>query len=205
MSSEIKKSKSVVEPIRPPQKIEAYISANAFWGLLLSAIEVYKKETYGQLIGYRNENSMFIIEHAVPYQTASRTHLSVLKNTRAEKRMESFLRNMPHLSLIGDFHSHTGWGELKGVSQPSRTDVGDMKSNAIYIILELNDKKRSQAWGYTTDGSLAGTVDDYHFKINAYFLSGPHQDRVKRANLFCPYAIGFNAKAKPDVMAGYGR
>jgi proteasome lid subunit RPN8/RPN11 len=201
LSTEIKKIRSVVEPIRPPQRIEAYISANAFWGFLISAIEVYKKETYGLLIGYRNQN-MFIIEHAVQHQTASRTHLSVRKNTRAEKRMEGFLKNMPHLSLIGDFHSHTGWGELKGVSSPSRTDVGDMKPNAIYIILEVNDKKRSQAWGYTTDGSLAGTVDDYHFRIDAYYLSGPQQNRVKRANIFCPYAIGFNAKMKPVLALG---
>lgn len=199
MSTELKKAKPVVEPIRPPQKIEAYISANAFWGLLISAIEVYKKETYGLLIGYRDQNNMFIIEHALPHQTARRTHLSVRKNTRAEKRMGSFLKNMPHLSVIGDFHSHTGWGELKSVSQPSRTDVGDMKPNAIYIILEVNDKKRSQAWGYTADGSLAGTADDYHFKINAYYLSGVNQNRVKRANIFCPYAIGFNAKLKPAI------
>lgn len=196
MSTEFRKTKSVVEPIRPPQKIEAYISANAFWGLLISAIEVYKKETYGQLIGYRDQNNIFIIEHAVPHQTASRTHLSVRKNSRAEKRMESFLRNMPHLSVVGDFHSHTGWGDLKGVSVPSKTDVGDMKSNAIYIILEVNDKKRSQAWGYTADGCLAGTADDYHFRITAYYLFGPNQNRVKRANIFCPYAIGFNAKLK---------
>lgn len=196
MSSILKKSKSVVKPIRAPQKLEAYISANAFWGLLISAIEVYKKETYGQLIGYRDQNNIFIIEHAVPHQTASRTHLSVQKNTRAEKRMESFLKNMPYLSVIGDFHSHTGWGELKGVSHPSRTDISDMKPNAIYVILEVNDKKRTQAWGYTADSSLAGTADDYHFRITAYYLSGTRQNLVKRANIFCPYAIGFNAKIK---------
>ncbi len=202
MSTEVKKTKSVVAPIRPPERIEAYISANAFWGLLISAIEVYKKETYGLLIGYRDQNGMFIIEHALPHQTASRTHLSVRKNTRAQKRMESFLKNMPHLSVIGDFHSHTGWGELKGVSQPSLTDISDMQSNTIYAILEVNDKKRSQAWGYTADGSLAGTADDYHFKINAYYLTGPHQNRVKRANIFCPYAIGFSAKLKAAAAVG---
>lgn len=201
MSTELRKKRAVVEPIRPPQKIEAYISANAFWGLLISAIEVYKKETYGPLIGYRNQNNMFIIEHAIPHQTASRTHLSVRKNTRAEKRMESFLKNMPQLSVIGDFHSHTGWGELRGGSHPSRTDIGDMKPNAIYIILEVNDKKRSQAWDYIADGSLAGTVDDYHFKINAYYLGGAKQKRLRRANLFCPYAIGFNAKSKVAAFA----
>jgi len=202
VSTEIRKTKSIVEPIRSPEKIEAYISANAFWGLLISAIEVYKKETYGLLIGYRDQNGMFILEHAVPHQTASRTHLSVRKNTRAQKRMESFLKNMPHLSVVGDFHSHTGWGELKSVSQPSLTDISDMQSNAIYVILEVNDKKRSQSWGYTADGSLAGTSDDYHFKINAYYLAGPHQNRVKRANIFCPYAIGFNAKLKPALATG---
>ena len=32
----------------------AYISQNAFWGLLISAVEVYKRECFGLLIGYRD-------------------------------------------------------------------------------------------------------------------------------------------------------
>ena len=49
----------------------AYLSQNAFWGLLISAVEVYKRECFGLLIGYRDrrgptEEESFIVEHALP-------------------------------------------------------------------------------------------------------------------------------------------
>src|SRR5438876_10862881 len=83
--------------------MEVYISSNAFWALLISAIQVYKKECFGLLLGYRDDNT-YIVEHAISYQTANRRHTSVEKNGRASRRMENFLANLPHLSLIGDFH-----------------------------------------------------------------------------------------------------
>ena len=53
----------------------AYVSQSAFWGLLISAVEVYKRECFGLLIGYRDRKGpeqRYIIEHAVPYQSAGR-------------------------------------------------------------------------------------------------------------------------------------
>jgi proteasome lid subunit RPN8/RPN11 len=172
--------------------MEAYISSNAFWALLISAIEVYKKECFGLLLGYRDSGNIYIVEHAVSYQTANRSHSSVEKNGRASKRMEKFLANLPHLSLVGDFHSHTGWGDLKGVGNLSSQDLVDMVQNTLYLIIVANDKRRTSAWQYNGDGTLSGTVDDYHFRIGGYYLD--NYSRPKRANIFCPYAIGFNAK-----------
>jgi len=63
----------------------------------------------------------------------------------------------------------------------------------LYVIIVANDKRRSSAWQYNGDGTLSGTVDDYHFRIGGYYLDD--FSRAKRANIFCPYAIGFNAKA----------
>ena len=172
--------------------MEAYISSNAFWALLISAIEVYKKECFGLLLGYRDSGSTYIVEHAISYQTANRSHKSVEKNGRASRRMEKFLANLPHLSLVGDFHSHTGWGDLKGVGNLSTQDVIDMVPDTLYIVIVANDKRRTSAWQYNGDGTLSGTVDDYHFNIGGYYLD--ENARPKRANIFCPYAIGFNAK-----------
>src|SRR4051812_25295154 len=98
---------------RAYKPMTAYISQNAFWGLLISAAEVYKRECFGLLIGYRDrreERDMYIVEHALPYQTATRRHKGVASNPRAHRRIERFLRNIPQLSVIGDFHSHTMWG-----------------------------------------------------------------------------------------------
>src|SRR6266576_4555704 len=123
--------------------MEVYISANAFWALLISAIEVYKKECFGLLLGYRDHPNLYIAEHSISYQTANRRHTSVEKNGRASRRIEKFLANLPHLSLIGDFHSHTGWGDLKGVGNLSDQDVYDMASDHLSIIIVANDKRRS--------------------------------------------------------------
>lgn len=172
--------------------MEVFISSNAFWALLISAIEVYKRECFGLLLGYRDGGNSYIVEHAISYQTAYRRHTSVEKNGRASKRMEKFLANLGHLSVIGDFHSHTGWGDLKGVGSLSRQDLVDMDHGNLYMIIVANDKKRFSAWQYNGDGTLSGTVDDYHFRIGGYYLD--ENSRPKRADIFCPYAIGFNAK-----------
>ena len=171
--------------------MEVYISSNAFWALLISAIEVYKKECFGLLLGYRDSN-VYIVEHAISYQTATRRHTSVEKNGRASRRIEKFLANLPHLSLIGDFHSHTGWGDLKGVGNLSSQDVTDMVPENLCVIIVANYKRRTSAWQYNEGGTLSGTVDDYHFRIGGYYLD--EFSRAKRANIFCPYALGFNAK-----------
>ena len=172
--------------------MEVYISANAFWAVLISTIEVYKKECFGILLGYRDSNNIYIVEHAISYQTANRRHTSVEKNGRASRRIDKFVANLPHLSMIGDFHSHTGWGDLKGVGALSTQDICDMSPENLYIIVVANDKRRSSSWQYNGDGTLSGTVDDYHFRIGGYYLDD--FSRAKRANIFCPYAIGFNAK-----------
>ena len=107
----------------------AYISQNAFWGLLISAVEVYKRECFGLLIGYRDRRGgeeMYIVEHALPFQSAGRKHRGVVSNPRAHRRIERFLRNIPQLSVIGDFHSHTMWGYNRAASRPSDTDLEGM-------------------------------------------------------------------------------
>src|SRR6266545_6392983 len=97
----------------------AYVSQNAFWGLLISAVEVYKRECFGLLIGYRvrrGRQQMYIVEHALPYQTAGRRHKGVVSNPRAHKRIERFLSNIPQLSVIGDFRSEEHTSELQSLA-----------------------------------------------------------------------------------------
>ena len=142
--------------------------------------------------------SSYVVEHAISYQTANRRHGSVEKNRRASQRIHKFLDNLPHLSMIGDFHSHTAWGDLKSVGNLSKEDLSDMAPDQLTLIIVLNDKRRASPWKYNRDGTLSGTVDDYHFRIGAYHLD--EHARSKRANIFCPYAIGFNAKEIPQKV-----
>jgi proteasome lid subunit RPN8/RPN11 len=172
----------------------AYISQNAFWGLLISAVEVYKRECFGLLIGYRDRRGprdMYIVEHALPYQSAGRRHKGVVSNPRAHRRIENFLHNIPHLSVIGDFHSHTMWGYSRAASHPSDTDLEGMKPENVYVIVSVNDRLRVVPWNYNDDGSLSGTTDDHYFRLTAYTVTSAGEPR--RTPILCPYAIGFDA------------
>ncbi len=173
----------------------AYISQNAFWGLLISAVEVYKRECFGLLIGYRDRrgpDEMYIVEHALPFQSAGRKHRGVVSNPRAHRRIERFLRNIPQLSVIGDFHSHTMWGYSRAASRPSDTDLEGMPKENVYVIVSINDRLREVAWSYNDDGSLSGTTDDHYFRLTAYTMTAAGEPR--RTTILCPYAIGFDAR-----------
>ncbi len=171
-----------------------YISQNAFWGLLISAVEVYKRECFGLLIGYRDRKGpqeMYIVEHALPFQSAGRRHKGVVSNPRANKRIDRFLENIPQLSVIGDFHSHTMWGNSRAASHPSDTDLDGMKTENVYVILSVNDRLREVPWNYNDDGSLSGTTDEHHFRLTAYTVTAAREPR--RSSILCPYAIGFDS------------
>jgi proteasome lid subunit RPN8/RPN11 len=173
----------------------AYISQNAFWGLLIAAVEVYKRECFGLLIGYRDQKEdedRYIIEHALPYQTAGRRHKGVVSNPRAHKRIERFLANIPQLSVIGDFHSHTMWGYSKAANALSDIDLEGMEPENVYVVVSVNDRLRKVPWSYTDDGSLSGTTDQHHFRLTAYIVNDAGEPR--KVPIVCPYAIGFDVK-----------
>ena len=81
---------------------------------------------------------------------------------------------------------------MQDVLAAGRTLVG------VAQIIVVNDKRRSSPWQYNGDRTLSGTVDKYHFRIGAYFLDA--HSHTRRANIFCPYAIGFGAKEIPQKV-----
>jgi proteasome lid subunit RPN8/RPN11 len=172
-----------------------YVSQNAFWGLLISAVEVYKRECFGLLIGYRDHRGseeMYIVEHALPYQSAGRRHKGVVSNPRAHRRIEKFLANIPQLSVIGDFHSHTMWGYSRAASVPSDTDLEGMRPDNVYVIVSVNDRLREVRWSYNDDASLSGTTDAHYFRLTAYSVTANGEPR--RVPILCPYALGFDVQ-----------
>ncbi|HUG54662.1 MAG TPA: hypothetical protein VMR21_13730, partial [Vicinamibacteria bacterium] len=106
--------------------------------------------------------------------------------------IERFLRNIPQLSVIGDFHSHTMWGYSRAASRPSDTDLEGMTPENVYVIVSINDRLREVAWSYNDDGSLSGTTDDHYFRLTAYTVNAAKEPR--RTTILCPYAIGFDAR-----------
>jgi proteasome lid subunit RPN8/RPN11 len=176
--------KKRVKPLR------VYLSGDAFMHLLLSSAEVFKKESLGYLLGYRLEDR-FIIEHAFSLQTARRKRRGVLLRHRDQKKIKPILSKFETLQIIGDFHSHTQYGESKGLPVPSPEDIAEMEPDNLYIIIALNTlQQKGRPWKKNRDGSISGGVGGIFFKISAYYRPHPSSP-PQNALLLCPLPPGF--------------
>ncbi|MFZ5908234.1 MAG: Mov34/MPN/PAD-1 family protein [Nitrospirota bacterium] len=165
-----------------------YLSENAFIDLLLSSAEVYKRECFGFLLGYRLEDR-FIVEHAFSIQTANRKHRAVTYNRKNHRKIEPILAKFDKLQKIGDFHSHTQFGSAKGLPIPSQEDIQSMVENNIYVIIAINNNEKTMSWGENRDGTISGSVSNFFFKISAHYLNSTTS--VRRATIHCPFPPGF--------------
>ncbi len=168
--------------------MRVYLSENAFIDLLLSSAEVYKKECLGFLLGSKLEDR-FIIEHAFSFQTASRKHKGVVSFDRSHKKIDPILERLDRIQIIGDFHSHTQFGTMKGLPFPSPEDIEGMAADHIYLIVAINNNKKTMSWAENRDSTVSGSVGDFFFKISAYFLNGG--SLVRKAKIHCPFPPGF--------------
>jgi proteasome lid subunit RPN8/RPN11 len=178
------KSKGKIRPMK------VYLSEDAFMDLLLSSAEVFKRESLGYLLGYRLEDR-FIIEHAFSLQTAKRKRRGVLFQHKDSKKIEPILSKFEKLQIVGDFHSHTQYGEKKGLPIPSQVDVKEMEPENLYIIVAINDLRRSRPWKENRDRSISGSIGEFFFKITAYFYPGK-DSMPRRAKIYCPFPPGLN-------------
>lgn len=179
--------KEIAKKRRP---IKAYLSENAFMDLLLSSAEVFKRECLGYLLGYRLEDR-FIIEHAFPLQSAKRRPKGVVFHHRNHKKIQPILSKFEKLQIIGDFHSHTQFGNTKGLPIPSPEDIRGMEPENLYIIVAINDLEHSRPWRENRDGSISGSLGDFFFKVSAYFY--PYADAIPlRVRIYCPFPPGLN-------------
>lgn len=171
--------------------MQVYLSENVFLGLILSAIEVYKSECYGLLLGLRT-NDKFIIEFAIPYQSAKRGRTWAELRDDKWRIISKIVKNFPKLDVIGDFHSHTMFGESRADVSLGKEDIEYMSESELQMVVAINDKLRSQIWNNNRNGTISGTIDRYHCKIAAYYLPGEkrrnHYPRL--AEIHCPFSIG---------------
>jgi proteasome lid subunit RPN8/RPN11 len=170
--------------------MKVFLSEDAFMDLLLSSAEVFKKESLGYMLGYRLEDR-FIIEHAFSLQTARRKRRGVVFHHRDHKKIQAILSKFEKLQVVGDFHSHTPYGDEKGVPIPSPEDIEGMEPEHLYIIVAINDLLHSKSWRENRDKSISGSIGDFFFKITAYFYPDVHSS-PKRAKIYCPFPPGLN-------------
>ncbi|MDA8169336.1 MAG: Mov34/MPN/PAD-1 family protein [Nitrospiraceae bacterium] len=165
-----------------------YLSETAFMDLLLGSAEVYKKECLGYLLGYSLDDR-FIVEHAFSLQSAKRRHRAVDMLKTNHNKITPILDKFRRLQIVGDFHSHTQYGEFKGRPVPSREDILSMKPDNIYFIIAINNNSKTMNWGENRDGTISGSIGNYFFKLSAYYLNGSEDPR--KARIHCPFPPAF--------------
>ncbi|HEC79231.1 MAG TPA: hypothetical protein ENI34_08865 [candidate division WOR-3 bacterium] len=173
--------------------IKAYLSLPSFLTIVTSSVEVFRKETIGYLIGIKGENK-FMVEYAIPYQTAesSATHATIDED-RVARINEILGKLSAGLEYIGDFHSHTVYGNCPGTVVPSNTDLGSTVPGELNIICAVNLKKKSVEWYESKDGILTGTVGEYRIEIGGYYVDKPHIGRkYQRVHIKCPAVTGIH-------------
>ncbi len=168
--------------------MKVYLSETAFINIVLSAIEVYRKECLGVLLGHKIGKDKCIIEYAIPYQSADRKYAEVKLKTMREKRLRNNLKFLTYISEIGDFHSH-----CNTTTELSNTDIEDMKTNRKYIsiIISINNQKKKIPWQILKDGDISGNVgNDFSIRLSCYYFDKKKSKPVK-ASIICPYALSF--------------
>ena len=88
--------------------------------IVTSSIEVYKKETYGLLLGQKHKKH-YMVYDVINFQTAKRGYESVNVSTLRINRVNFVLANLTSLRAIGDFHTHPDFPSR--LSNPDKIDV----------------------------------------------------------------------------------
>jgi proteasome lid subunit RPN8/RPN11 len=177
---------------KPP--ILAYLSLPSFLTIVSSSVEVFRRETIGYLVGVKAETNKFLVEYAIPYQTAESTATHATIDTDRVSRINEILERLSEgLEYIGDFHSHTQYGDCPGTVIPSNTDLLSTVPGELNIICAVNSKKKSVDWHETHVGILAGTVGEYRIEIGGYYVAEPTIGRqYRRVTIKCPSVTGIN-------------
>lgn len=165
-----------------------FIQQTAFLSMVLSSVEVFHHEALGVVLGFAGEDQ-FVIEYAIPYQTARKALTWVAPRPKRVARIERILEHHP-VNVIGDFHSHTELGNLKALCRPSGEDIADMEEGKIHLILALNETRRRSPWVHRANGNISGTLEGYRITIGAFHLENKGRYGFMRANIVCPSATG---------------
>lgn len=170
--------------------VTVHLKERAFLAMILSSIEVFHHETLGVLLGYRGQD-FFVVEYAIPYQTALKGLTWVEPRPRRTQRLERILEKMP-VDVIGDYHSHTEMGKSQALARPSWEDVADMEESKVHLIVAVNSKQKDRKWRHNRNGGISGTLGEYHLDIGAAVLSKKGRWGYKIAKIVCPSATGIS-------------
>ena len=166
----------------------------ALISMIVSSIEVFKKETFGILIGKKSGKN-YIIKQAVNVQNAKRDYYYVLVEKRQENRIVNTLRHLTDNRWTGDFHSHSnGWEKL---GPGDVKDIRDQGSGKVFVLVIVKKTNRDYKWIYNArDRSISGSIGKKFFvKLVAYHLND-RTDKIEKLVIKAPLTKTFNRRAK---------
>ena len=176
--------------------MEIYLGEGAFLTMILSAIEVYHRECLGLLYGHSCQGRV-LVDAAFPHQTARRAHRMIYLNIPRLKRIHEAIMKMGRFQFLGLYHSHPQSHRIQPVPSLSRIDSESMVEGLVEVIIAVNERRRTQAWQYRSNGELSGSFAGLRFHLAAYTLRGGNQERVP---IICPFALGFMEENKAATV-----
>tara|TARA_Y100000310_G_C20701599_1_gene830455 strand:- start:6648 stop:7196 length:549 start_codon:yes stop_codon:yes gene_type:complete len=168
------------------------IRNDAFVGLISSCVEVYRKEAFGIVFGYK-KGEEYVVKEILPFQTARRGYTSASLKPSKEKALNKILACMSKNSIIGDYHSHPG-EVYETLSGEDVYDIVRRKRDYISLLVSIKVASRYQKWKYTKDG-LTGTVGKYYFKIKAFEFDYDRAS-INQIKVECPIISKLNKNYK---------
>ncbi len=159
-----------------------FVRAPAFAQMLGYAIEVYKRECTGVLMGdIFGSAGKVVVNSVVALQSSERRYTSVEPNFRRYARIEEVLAFLSWDFIVGEFHSHTDFGGIPPTCRLSEDDREYIRENRedgeVEIVVALRKKKRARGWRYVrADSILRGTLGEYDVEIGAYFKASEDDD-----------------------------
>lgn len=154
------------------------ITIGALLTMVLSTAEVYKKECYGLVLGTVDKDKYNVMSVA-PIQKASRDFKEVRPGDWSNIVKKN--RGLFGQRILGDYHSHTQYGEARGGTRLSEEDIASAEHDLIFVIA-ANDVVKKRKWIGTQTGLITGTFDLISFSIKVYQTG----DKVVPLPLICP-------------------
>jgi len=173
------------------------LSNDAFAGIISKAIEVYKKETFGLLLG-RKHKKHYHVTGTYAFQTAERGYEFVNIKANRINRINYALGHLSNKTVVGDFHSHP-----EGPEKLSPTDREDLlrRPTTLTCLVNIYKTKKCEKWKFCEDKSICGTIGSkYLIRIIAYEVN--HKTRsIDRIKIVCPYVRKINKLGFYKAMA----
>lgn len=137
---------------------------NALYTLILSAVEVYKKEVLGLVLGHKY-GDLWFIKLALPLVFADNayTHVNWIQN-RVERLKDFRALLTKKYSFLGFYHSHTDYANYEAEPTPSQADIDSFMSDKdaeIEIIIAIKQSDRSRDIWELEDGLFLDRLLDH--------------------------------------------